>query len=54
MIELLTIVNLPFRLNGNSKRISGNSLSPFVQNKDLGAASQTLLSEDKLRLPRRL
>ena len=30
---------------GNSKRISGNSLSPLGdQNKDLGAVSQTLLT----------
>ena len=33
-----------FRLKGNSKRTSGNSLSSLVvQNKDLDAASQTLL-----------
>ena len=33
-----SIVDLPIRLKGNSKRISGNSLSPLGdQNKDLGA-----------------
>ena len=40
------IVDLPIRLKGNS----GNSLSPLAQNKDLDAASQTLLTEAKLRL----
>ena len=35
--------------------ISGNSLSPLgAQNGDLGAASQTLLTGNKLRLRRRL
>ena len=35
---------LPIRLKGNSKRISGNSLSPFgAQNNDFSAALQTLL-----------
>ena len=34
----------PIKLKGNSKRTSGNSLSPLgVQNKDLCAASQTVL-----------
>ena len=38
------IVNLSIRMKGNSKRTSGNSLSlPGAQNKDLGAALQTLL-----------
>ena len=33
-------VDLPIRLKRNSKRICGNSLSPFgPQNKDIGAAS---------------
>ena len=33
----------------NSKRISGNSFSPLgAQNKDIGAASRTLLTEVKL------
>ena len=41
------IVDLPIRLKVNS----GNSLSPLeAQNKDLDAASQTLLTEVKLRL----
>ena len=39
------IVDLPIRLKGNSKRTSGNSLSPLeAHNKDLGTASQTLLT----------
>ena len=43
------IVDLPIRLKGNSKRISGNSLSPLgAQNSDIGAASQTLVTEVKL------
>ena len=34
-------------------RMKGNSLNPLAaQNKDLGAASQTLLTEVKLRLRR--
>ena len=48
MIGLLkkVIVNLPIRLKGNSKRASGKSLGSLVtQNKDLGAALQTLLAE---------
>ena len=36
---------MPIRLKGNLKCISGNSLSPLVaQNKDIGAALQTLLT----------
>ena len=42
------IVNLPINLKGNSKRISGNFLGD--QNKDIGAASQTLLTGVRLRL----
>ena len=39
------VVNLPIRLKGNSKHISGNSSSPLgTQNKDFSAASQTLLT----------
>ena len=50
--QLKSIIDLPIRLKGNSKRISGNSLSPLgAQNKDLGATSQTGV---KLRLLRRL
>ena len=42
-------VHLPIRLKGNSKRISGNSLSPLeAQNKDMGTASQTLPTAVKL------
>ena len=49
------IVDLPIRMKGNSKCISSNSLSPEgAQNKDFGAALQTLLTEFKLRLRRRL
>ena len=58
MIGLLkkAIVDLPIKMKGNSKRTSGNSLSPLgAQNKELGTASQTLLTEVKLRgLRRRL
>ena len=39
------IVDLPIRLKGNSKRPSGNSLSPLgAKNKDLVPASQMLLA----------
>ena len=49
------IVNLTVRLKENTKCISGNSLSLLgAQNRDNGAASQTLLTEVKLRLRRRL
>ena len=42
-------------MKGNSKCTSSNSLSPEgAQNKDIGAALQTLLTEFKLRLRRRL
>jgi len=57
MIGLLkkAIVDLPIRMKRNSKFTPGNSLSPAgAQNKDIGAASQTLLTEFKLRLRRRL
>ena len=48
-------MDLPIRLKGNSKRISGYSLSPLgAQYKDFGAALQTLLTGVKLRLLRRL
>ena len=43
------------RIQENSKRSSGNSLSPLgAQNKDIGTALQTLLIEIKLRLQHRL
>ena len=49
------IVILPIRMKGSSKRTSGNSLSPLgAQNEDIGATSQTLLTEVKLRQRRRL
>ena len=49
------IVDLTVRLKENTKCISGNSLSLLgTQNRDNGAASQTLLTEVKLRLRRRL
>ena len=42
-------------MKGNSKRISGNSFGPLgAQNKDIGAALQTLLTKVKLSLRRRL
>ena len=53
MVGLLkkSIVNLPIRMKGNLKRISGNLLSLLKsQNKDLGAASQMLLMVVKLCL----
>ena len=50
-----TFIDLPIKMKGNSKRTSGNSLSQLgAQNKDIGAASQTLLTEVKLHLRRRL
>ena len=57
MIGLLikAIVSSPIRLKGNSKRISGNSLSPGrAENRDIGAASKTLLTGVRLRLRSRL
>lgn len=43
------IVDLPVSLKENSKCTSGNSLSPKgAQNKDLGAALQTLLTKVRL------
>ena len=48
-------VDLPIKVKGNSKCSSSNSFSPLGrQNKDIGAALQTLLTEVKLRLRRRL
>ena len=45
------LVDLPIRMEGNSKCTSGNSLSPLgTQNKEFGAASQTALTEAELRL----
>ena len=49
------IVDFPIKLKGNSTRTSGNLLSLLgAQNKDVVAASQTLLTEVRLRLLRRL
>ena len=55
------IVNLPIRLRGNLKHISGNALSSLGEgrggggeNKDISVASQTLLTGVRLRLRRRL
>ena len=43
------IINLPIRMKGNLKRTSSNSLNPSgAQNRDLGAASQMLLTELRL------
>ena len=53
MIDLLKepLSILPIRLKGNSKRISGDSLSPLgAQNNDIGSALQTLLTEVRLLL----
>ena len=48
-------MDLPIRLKGNLKRTSGNLFNPLgSHNKHLGAASQALLTGDKLRLRRRL
>ena len=45
------IVDLPIRMKGNLTRTSDNSLNPVGgQNKDIGAVSQTLLTEVKLHL----
>ena len=49
------MVDSPIKMKENSKRSSGNSLSPLgPQNKDIGTALQTLLIEIELRLQRRL
>ena len=43
-------VDLPISMKGNTKRISGKSLSLlWAQNKDIDTASQKLLTEVKLR-----
>ena len=43
------IVDLPIRSKGNSKHISGNSLSPLgAHNKVIGAASQLFLRDRSL------
>ena len=45
------IVNFPIKKKGNSKHSSVNSLNPLgTQNKDLGTASQTILTSVKLHL----
>ena len=44
------LVDLPIRMKGNSKCILGNSLNLLeAQNKELGVASRTLLTEAELR-----
>ena len=49
------IVDLPIRMKRNSKRISGNKLSPLsAKDKGIGATSQNLLTEVKFRLRHRL
>ena len=49
------MVNLPIRLKGDSKHISGYTFSALAgQNKDFDAASQSLQTEVKLSLPRRI
>ena len=56
MIGLLkSIIDLLMRIKGNSKHTPGDSFSQFgAENKDLGAALQTLLTEVRLCLQRRL
>ena len=47
---MIGLFNLPIRLKGNLKHISGNLLSLLgAQNKYIGAASQTLLTGVSLR-----
>ena len=49
------IVDLQIKTKGNSRRDSGNWLSPLgAENNDISAASQTLLTQVKLHLRRRL
>ena len=49
------LVDLPIRMEVNSKCISDNSLSPLgTEKKELWAASQTSLTEGELRLLRGL
>ena len=48
-------IDWPIRVKGNSKRTSDNLLSPLeAQNRDLGTASQMLLTEVQLHLQCRL
>jgi len=57
MIGLLekASLDLPIRMKGDSKCTSVNSLSPLgTQNKELGAAPQTSLTEAESHLRRRL
>ena len=45
------IIDLPIKVKGNSKHTSIDSSGPLVaENKDIGVASQTLITEVKLRL----
>ena len=49
------IVHLLIRMKGNSKCISGDLLSTLgAENRDIGAALQTFLTQVKLRLCHRL
>ena len=49
------MVNLPIKINGNSKHTSGNLLSPLgAESKDIHTASQMLLTEVYLYLRRRI
>ena len=49
------MVNLPIKINGNSKHTSGNLLSPLgAKSKDTHTASQMLLTEVYLCLQRRI
>ena len=45
------IIDLPIKVKGNSKHTCIDSSGPLVaENKDIGVASQTLITEVKLRL----
>ena len=51
LLKTIAFVDLPIKVKGNSKRSSGNSLSPLgAQNKDISATSQMLLTKVKLWL----
>ena len=53
VLKTIAIVDLPIKVKGNSKRSSGNLLSPLgAQNKDMSATSQMLLTKVKLWLQR--
>ena len=46
LFKMPAIVDLPIRMKGHSQRSFSTSLNPLgAQNKDIGAASQTLLTD---------